>query len=100
MQPVYYPFALMAQYAHGVTLDTRYMGDIYACSTFETVPCVDHVLVYDDQKREVTAFCKPHGGECRGDRFFTGHGDGGGFKKVLHCFTRIRKRQIKRNMIV
>lgn len=56
VQPVYYPFALMAQYAHGVTLDTRYTGDIYACSTFETVPCVDHVLVYDGQKHEVTAF--------------------------------------------
>ena len=55
-QPVYYPFALMAQYAHGVTLDTRYTGDTYACSTFETVPCVDHVLVYDGQKHEVTAF--------------------------------------------
>ena len=56
VQPVYYPFALMAQYAHGVTLDTRYTGDTYACSTFETVPCVDHVLVYDGQKHEVTAF--------------------------------------------
>ena len=56
VQPVYYPFALMAKYAHGVTLDTRYTGDTYACSTFKTVPCVDHVLVYDDQKREVTAF--------------------------------------------
>ena len=56
VQPVYYPFALMAKYAHGVTLDTRYTGDTYACSTFETVPCVDHVLVYDGQKHEVTAF--------------------------------------------
>ena len=56
VQPVYYPFALMAKYAHGVTLDTRYTGDPYACSTFETVPCVDHVLVYDGQKHEVTAF--------------------------------------------
>ena len=101
VQPVYYPFALMAKYAHGVTLDTRYTGDTYACSTFETVPCVDHVLVYDGQKHEVTVFfCKPYGGECRGDRFFTGHGAGDGFKKVLHCFTRIRKRQIKRNMTV
>ena len=25
-------------------------------TTFETVPCVDHVLVYDGQKHEVTAF--------------------------------------------
>lgn len=56
VQPVYYPFALMAKYAHGVTLDTRYTGDTYACSTFETVPCVDHVLVYDGQKHEVTVF--------------------------------------------
>ena len=55
VQPVYYPFAPMAQYAHGVTLDTRYTETPTRAARLRRYP-VDHVLVYDGQKHEVTAF--------------------------------------------
>lgn len=56
VQPIYYPFAFLAKHGHGVVLDTRSSGPCYATGEFVKVPYVDHVTVYEEEKKEVILF--------------------------------------------
>ncbi len=50
VQPIYYPFALIANNAKGQVLDSRYLGENYEVADFENVPQVDHVAILDQNE--------------------------------------------------
>ncbi len=56
VQPIFYPFALMAKYGRGVVMDERSRGPVYSVQEFEQVPYVDHVAVYNQEKNEMVLF--------------------------------------------
>lgn len=56
VQPIYYPFAMMAKYGRGVVLLERAEGPSYSCEEFDAVPCIDHVTVYNEAERELALF--------------------------------------------
>ena len=56
VQPIYYPFAHMAAYGHGVVLEEQAKGDGYHSETGEEVPYLDSVSVYNQEKNEVVFF--------------------------------------------
>ena len=56
VQPIYYPFALMAKYGRGVVLDERSEGPSYASGEFAQVPVIDKVAVWNENAGEVVLF--------------------------------------------
>lgn len=56
VQPIYYPFAMMAEHAHGVVLDSLSDGPAYQAGGFDEVPVVDQVVVYNEEKQELVLF--------------------------------------------
>ena len=66
MQPIFYPFALMAKYGRGVVMDERSRGPVYSVQEFEQVPYVDHVAVYNQEKNEMVPFYGKPGGDRSG----------------------------------
>lgn len=56
LQPIFYPFAHMSAYGRGVVLKEKMEGDSYSSGAFETVPCLDSVTVYNEEKNEVVFF--------------------------------------------
>ena len=56
VQPIYYPFEMIANNARGVVLDTRYLGETYSTEAFERVPMVDSLISYDEENGEMAVF--------------------------------------------
>ncbi len=56
VQPIYYPFRMIANHAHGVTLDSRYQGEVYNTEEFEGVPVVDSLIVWNDDEKELVCY--------------------------------------------
>lgn len=56
VQPIYYPFAHMAAYGHGMVLQEQKSGDGYLCGNGEEIPYLDSVCVYNKEKEEVVFF--------------------------------------------
>lgn len=56
VQPIYYPFEMIANHGKGVVLDAKYQGDTYATKMFDTVPCVDCVVTLDEKAHEMVCF--------------------------------------------
>ena len=56
LQPIFYPFAFMAEYGKGIVLEERFVGPSYEAAGFDEVPYVDHVTVYNPEKKELVLF--------------------------------------------
>lgn len=56
VQPIYYPFAMMAKYGRGVTMCPVKEGPSYETKTFLQVPNVDTVVVYNEEEEEIVLF--------------------------------------------
>ncbi len=56
VQPIYYPFHYIAKYGQGVVLDSKEYGSYYQTENFKKVPCVDQVVVYNEDKNELVLF--------------------------------------------
>lgn len=56
VQPIYYPFAMMAGHGEGVVMDSRLEGPSYEWEGFRQVPYVDHVAVYNEPTEEIVLF--------------------------------------------
>ncbi|MCR5000070.1 MAG: alpha-N-arabinofuranosidase [Lachnospiraceae bacterium] len=56
LQPVYYPFEMIANHAKGMVLDARYCGKTYATDAFEEVPLVDSVVTFSETDKELAVF--------------------------------------------
>lgn len=56
VQPIYYPFAWMANYGKGVVLRDNLDCAVYTCEGFAEVPFVDETVVYHEEKKEVVLF--------------------------------------------
>lgn len=56
VQPIYYPFAHMANHARGTVLSARQQGPAYACAEFASVPYLDTLLVHNHAQNEVVLF--------------------------------------------
>ncbi len=56
VQPIFYPFQMIANHAHGVTLDSRYQGERYDTEEFEGVPVVDSLTVWNDDEKELVFY--------------------------------------------
>ena len=63
LQPIFYPFAFMAEHGKGIVLEERAQEDTYETAEFEKVPYVDHVTVYNPEKKEVALFLVNRGEE-------------------------------------
>lgn len=56
LQTIYYPFYYFANYARGIVLDTVSEGPSYACDSFEQVPFVGSLAVWNQKEGEVAVF--------------------------------------------
>lgn len=56
VQPVFYPFALMAHNGCGVIMDTRAEGDTYEAIGFSQVAFVDHLAVWSEDGKTMALF--------------------------------------------
>lgn len=56
VQPIYYPFEMIANNAVGKVLDSKFIGEQYNTEDFESVPIIDHLVTYDEAKEELTIF--------------------------------------------
>lgn len=56
VQPIYYPFAMMAKYGQGVCMSPVIEGPTYESEDFSAVPNVDTVVVYHEEQREIVLF--------------------------------------------
>lgn len=63
VQPVFYPFAMMAKYGRGIVMDTRMSGPSYRTQDFDEVPYVDHVAVWNQEREELVLFAVNRGEE-------------------------------------
>ena len=55
-QTIYYPFWLTGKYGQGIVLQTQVDGPTYRNKRFGQVPCVDCVVVYNDEREELVVF--------------------------------------------
>jgi alpha-N-arabinofuranosidase len=56
VQPIYYPFAMIANHAKGKVLDARYCGKCYSTEQMDEVPYVDSVVTLDEDAKEGAVF--------------------------------------------
>ncbi|MFA9463571.1 MAG: alpha-N-arabinofuranosidase [Velocimicrobium sp.] len=56
LQPIYFPFAYTSKYGRGVALSQSMEIPTYTCEEFSQVPCVDSVMVYNQDENEVVIF--------------------------------------------
>ena len=56
VQPIYYPFAMMAKYGHGIVMNPVTEGPVYESRAFAEVPKVDVTTVYDEEHKELVLF--------------------------------------------
>ncbi|WP_174819703.1 alpha-N-arabinofuranosidase [Pseudobutyrivibrio xylanivorans] len=56
VQPIYFPFEMIANNAKGVVLEARYVGETYETEEFEQVPVVDSLVVYNEADRALAVF--------------------------------------------
>lgn len=64
VQPIYYPFALMAKYGRGTVLEERSEGPSYESGEFSQVPMIDKVIVYNETEEELILFLVNRGDEA------------------------------------
>lgn len=50
LQTIYYTFYYFAKYAKGVVLNTVSDGPVYSCDDFDAVPCVDNIMVWNEDE--------------------------------------------------
>ena len=55
-QTIYYPFWLTGKYGRGVVLQTLVDVPTYQNKKYGTVPCVDAVAIYNEEREEVVVF--------------------------------------------
>ena len=55
-QTTYYPYWLTGKYGQGIALQTQVHCPTYETKKFGTVPCMDSVVVYNDEAEELTVF--------------------------------------------
>ncbi len=56
VQPIYYPFQMIAGHARGVVLDSRYYGKLYETEDFPEVPVVDSLAVWNQDEDELVYY--------------------------------------------
>lgn len=56
VQPIYFPFAYMSKYGRGVVLNSITDIPCYESKKFGTVPNIDMVSVYNDERKELVYF--------------------------------------------
>lgn len=56
VQPIYYPFAYTSKYGRGVVLNDIEDVPCYESNEFSEVPCVDSVVVYNQNEKEIVMF--------------------------------------------
>ena len=56
VQPIYYPFEMIANNAKGVVLDSKYIGSNYSTEMFDEVPLVDSLTVLGEENNELVVF--------------------------------------------
>ena len=56
VQPIYYPFKMLANHAKGKVIDSRYLGVRYQTDDIEDVPLLDSLVTYDDDNNEMAIF--------------------------------------------
>ncbi len=56
LQTIYYPFSCFANYAKGTVLQTKYKGTCYSCRSFQNVPFIDQVAVWNEETQEIALF--------------------------------------------
>ena len=55
-QTIYYPYLLTGKYGQGVVLQTLVDAPTYENKKYGTVPCIDSVAVYNEERGEVVLF--------------------------------------------
>jgi alpha-N-arabinofuranosidase len=55
-QTIYYPYWLTCKYGRGVALQTIVDAPTYENKKYGTVPCIDSVAVYNDERDELVIF--------------------------------------------
>ena len=63
VQPIYYPFLMIANHAHGTVLDSKYIGAYYGTEDFEKVPVVDSLAVWNKDEDDLVYFLVNRTGE-------------------------------------
>lgn len=56
LQTIFYPFYYFANYARGIVLHTQSEGPCYSCEGFSRVPCIDPLVVWNDEAGEIAIF--------------------------------------------
>ena len=56
VQPIYYPFEMLANNASGKVLDSKFKGEYYNAEDCDNVPIIDNLVTYDAEKKEVAIF--------------------------------------------
>lgn len=56
LQTIYYPFYYFANYGKGVVLQCAQKGDCYSCESYDAVPYLDEVVVWNKEQKEIVAF--------------------------------------------
>ncbi len=73
VQPIYYPFQLIAGHAKGVVLDSRYIGGHYETEDFAKVPVVDSLVVWNQDEEELVYYLVNRSGDQQ-QVLFDSHG--------------------------
>lgn len=56
VQPIYYPFEMIANNAKGIVLESKYLGEKYSTEDFEEVPLIDSLAVLNEDNKELVVF--------------------------------------------
>ena len=56
VQPIYYPFELIANNAKGTVLQSIYIGETYSTDDIEEIPLVDNLVVFNEKENELDVF--------------------------------------------
>lgn len=56
VQPIYYPFELIANNAVGTVLQSKYIGETYSTDDMEEVPLIDNLVVANERDNELVLF--------------------------------------------
>jgi len=56
VQPIYFPFELIANNAVGAVLQSKYIGETYSTDDIEEVPLIDNLVVANERDNELVLF--------------------------------------------